>query len=65
MNRHEFNTIASKAKEKHSCVKQKIGVCCGAGCISTGAEEVLKLLQEDIKQRGLESEVVVVPTGCM
>jgi NADH:ubiquinone oxidoreductase subunit F (NADH-binding)/(2Fe-2S) ferredoxin len=65
MNRHEFNTIASKAKEKHACFKHKIGVCCGAGCISTGAEEVLKSLQEDIKQRGLEQEVAVVPTGCM
>ncbi|HLO80449.1 MAG TPA: NADH-quinone oxidoreductase subunit NuoF [Chitinophagaceae bacterium] len=65
MNRLEFNTITSKAKEKHSCIKHKIGVCCGAGCISTGAEEVLKSLQEDIKQRGLEGEVTVVPTGCM
>jgi NADH:ubiquinone oxidoreductase subunit F (NADH-binding)/(2Fe-2S) ferredoxin len=65
MNRHEFNTITTKAKEKHSCFKQTIGVCCGAGCISTGAEEVLKTLQEDIKQRGLDNEVAVIPTGCM
>lgn len=65
MNRLEFNTITSKAKEKHSCFKHKIGVCCGAGCISTGAEEVLKTLEDDIKQRGLENEVSVIPTGCM
>jgi NADH:ubiquinone oxidoreductase subunit F (NADH-binding)/(2Fe-2S) ferredoxin len=65
MNRHEFNTITTKAKEKHACFKQTIGVCCGAGCISTGAEEVLKTLQEDIKQRGLDNEVAVIPTGCM
>lgn len=65
MNRQELHTMALKAKEKQISCKHRIGVCCGAGCISIGAEEVLKKIQEDIKARGLEDEVSVVPTGCM
>lgn len=65
MNRQELHTMADKAREHQSTCKHKIGVCCGAGCISIGAEEVLKKMQEDIKARGLENEVSVVPTGCM
>ena len=40
-------------------------MCCGAGCISSGSEEVLKKLQEEIKTRGIENDVEVIPTGCM
>ncbi len=67
MNRHDLKTIiyAEKAKEQNNQYKHKICVCCGASCISSGAEEVMKKLQEEIKTRGLENEVEVVPTGCM
>lgn len=33
--------------------------------MSIGSEDVLKAIREDLKQRGLEQEVEVVPTGCM
>jgi NADH:ubiquinone oxidoreductase subunit F (NADH-binding)/(2Fe-2S) ferredoxin len=65
MNRQELHVMAEKAREHQSTCKHKIGVCCGAGCISIGADEVLKKMQEDIKARGLENEVSIVPTGCM
>ena len=65
MNRQELHTMALNAKEKKSSCKHRIGVCCGAGCISIGAEEILKKIQEDIKAQGLEETVSVVPTGCM
>ncbi len=67
MNRQDLQTIiyAEKAKEENNKYKHKICVCCGAGCISSGSEEVLKKLQEEIKTRGLEAEVEVVSTGCM
>jgi len=65
MNRHELHAMAEQAKEKHRQIKHKICVCCGASCISSGSEEVLKKLQEEIKTRGLETEVEVVPSGCM
>ncbi len=67
MNRQELKTIiqTEKNRELNHTGKQKICVCCGAGCLSSGAEEVMKKLQEEIKARGLEQEVEVVPTGCM
>ena len=67
MNRQDLQTIiyAEKAKEQNNKCKHKICVCCGASCISSGSEEVIKKLQEEIKTRGLEAEVEIVPTGCM
>jgi NADH:ubiquinone oxidoreductase subunit F (NADH-binding)/(2Fe-2S) ferredoxin len=67
MNRKDLKTIiyAEKAKEENNKYKHKICVCCGAGCISSGSEEVLKKLQEEIVLKGLENEVEVIPTGCM
>ncbi len=67
MNRQDLKTIiyAEKTKVETNKYKHKICVCCGAGCISSGSEEVLKKLQEEIATRGLENEVEVIPTGCM
>ncbi|MEQ1797140.1 MAG: NADH-quinone oxidoreductase subunit NuoF [Lacibacter sp.] len=67
MNRHDLKTIiyAEKAKEQNNKQKHKLCVCCGAGCISSGSEDVLKKLQEEVKHRGLESEIDIIPTGCM
>jgi NADH:ubiquinone oxidoreductase subunit F (NADH-binding)/(2Fe-2S) ferredoxin len=67
MNRQDLQTIiyAEKAKELNNKYKHKLCVCCGAGCISSGSEEVLKKLQEEVKTRGLEAEVEVIATGCM
>jgi NADH:ubiquinone oxidoreductase subunit F (NADH-binding)/(2Fe-2S) ferredoxin len=67
MNRHDFKTIieTEETKQKNSSVKHKVCVCCGAGCISSGAEEVMKKLQDEVKTHGLENEVEIIPTGCM
>lgn len=67
MNRQDLKTIiyAEKKKDETNKYKHKICICCGAGCISSGSEEVMKKLQEEIKTRGLENEVEVIPTGCM
>jgi NADH:ubiquinone oxidoreductase subunit F (NADH-binding)/(2Fe-2S) ferredoxin len=65
MNSQELTTLYDKAKQKNAQYKHKICVCCGAGCISSGSEEVLKKIQEEITARGLENEVLAVPSGCM
>lgn len=67
MNRHDLKTIiyAEKAKVESNKYKHKICICCGAGCISSGSEEVMKKLQEEITARGLDQEVEIIPTGCM
>jgi NADH:ubiquinone oxidoreductase subunit F (NADH-binding)/(2Fe-2S) ferredoxin len=67
MNRQELKDliIAETEKIKTSTTRHKICICCGAGCISSGSEAVMKKLQEEIKERGLETEVEIIPTGCM
>ena len=39
-------------------------VCSGTGCVSCGAFELRRTLEEEIRRRGLEREVLVVATGC-
>ncbi|MEN6561302.1 MAG: NADH-quinone oxidoreductase subunit NuoF [Acidobacteriota bacterium] len=39
-------------------------VCAGTGCVSRGAFEVRRALEEEIRRRGLEREVLVAATEC-
>lgn len=65
MNLQELQQIAEKSKQNQHQCKNRIGVCCGASCMSSGSEDVLKKLKETITSLGLENETTVVPTGCM
>ena len=39
-------------------------VCAGTGCVSCGAFDVRRALEDEVRRRGLEREVLVVATGC-
>ena len=39
-------------------------VCGGTGCTSSGSQQIMETLKEEIKKAGLEKEVSVVQTGC-
>ncbi len=39
-------------------------VCCGTGCVSTGAFDFRRALETELKKQGLADEVLVVRTGC-
>lgn len=67
MKRQEFKQAIEKEKGKLEAEKgkHKICVCCGAGCMSSGAETLLNRLSESIKGRGLEDSVELSATGCM
>lgn len=67
MTRQDLQTIisAEKAKDQAGKNKNKVCVCCGASCISSGLEEVMKKLQEEIIAKGMNADVEVIPTGCM
>ncbi|HAQ60886.1 TPA: NADH-quinone oxidoreductase subunit NuoF [Candidatus Delongbacteria bacterium] len=41
-----------------------IMVCAGTACVSCGSFNVKKVLEEEIKKRGLDKEILVVATGC-
>jgi len=39
-------------------------VCTGTGCVSNGAFEVKKALEDELRKHGLDTEIQVVGTGC-
>ncbi|MBL0059360.1 MAG: NADH-quinone oxidoreductase subunit NuoF [Elusimicrobia bacterium] len=45
--------------------KRRIVVCAGAGCFSCNSAETLSTLQRLVKERGVETQVDIVPAGCM
>ena len=44
--------------------RSQVLICGGTGCTSSGSAELIRLLEEKIKEVGLEKEVKVVRTGC-
>jgi NADH:ubiquinone oxidoreductase subunit F (NADH-binding)/(2Fe-2S) ferredoxin len=67
MNRQDLKSLIEQEKNKELSANPKIKVCicCGASCISSGADALLKKMNEEIKARGLEDTVSVIATGCM
>jgi len=41
-----------------------IMVCAGTACVSCGSFDVKKVLEDEIKKKGLDKEILVVATGC-
>ncbi len=52
--------ILSKSDADTPC----ISICAGAGCIASGADEVISAFKAEIKEQGLEAEVNIKETGC-
>ncbi|MCR5478644.1 MAG: NADH-quinone oxidoreductase subunit NuoF [Ruminococcus sp.] len=52
-----------KLAEKTGYRKQVL-VCGGTGCQSSGSKKVLEALEDELKIQGIESEILVVRTGC-
>ncbi len=44
--------------------KPCISVCAGAGCLASGASEVISAFKEEIEKQGLSAEVTTKGTGC-
>ncbi|OIO38305.1 MAG: NADH-quinone oxidoreductase subunit F [Candidatus Omnitrophica bacterium CG07_land_8_20_14_0_80_50_8] len=65
MNLQQLNQISESVQEKHGSCLKRVGVCCGAGCISSGSTAVVDSLKSAVKAKGLEDKVEIFPTGCM
>lgn len=44
--------------------RSHILVCGGTGCTSSGSQQIMVALREELKKQGLDEEVSVVQTGC-
>ena len=65
MNFEELNRIAVATREKQSGKNQRICVCAGASCMSSGSQGVIDSTKAALKAQGLDKDVSVVPVGCM
>lgn len=45
-------------------IRSHVLVCGGTGCTSSGSEQIIKTLENEISKQGLAEEVKVVRTGC-
>ncbi|MCX7643159.1 MAG: NAD(P)H-dependent oxidoreductase subunit E, partial [Armatimonadetes bacterium] len=61
----ELQQLAAKEQEEKQHYKCCINVCVATGCIMCGSERVKEALEEAVKERGLEKEVLVKGVGCL
>ncbi len=45
-------------------IRSHIMVCGGTGCIASQSDEIINVLNEELKSHGYENEISVVKTGC-
>ena len=65
MNNEELLQIAQEELENQQQYKHRIHICAGTGCTSSNSELLLKNLENEVKERGLEAEILVKKVGCM
>jgi NADH-quinone oxidoreductase subunit F len=64
--RDQFESLAEQARDIERGRPQQVLVCCGTGCLASGAKEVAEAFAEGIAKRSLNAEVnlFVKSTGC-
>ena len=64
--RDQFTALHEAARKARAEHRQQILVCCGTGCLASGAKEVAEAFAEQVADRGLGAEVglFVKSTGC-
>jgi bidirectional [NiFe] hydrogenase diaphorase subunit len=60
----ELQTIAEEEQQAQAAFQHRIFVCTGTACQSCHSDEVIKRLQDEVKQRGLTKQCAVIPGGC-
>ncbi len=62
----QFAAFQAQAREREAGRKKRVLVCCGTGCLATGAREVAEAFAYEIAERGLDVEIGlgVKSTGC-
>ncbi len=61
----ELQQLALKEQEAKQRYRCRINVCVATGCVMCGGERVKEAIEEAVKARGLEKEVLVQGVGCL
>ncbi len=64
--RDQFEVLQSQAREIEANQTQQVLVCCGTGCLASGAKKVAEAFAGEIAKRSLDADVnlFVKSTGC-
>ncbi|MEJ2187968.1 MAG: NADH-quinone oxidoreductase subunit NuoF [Acidobacteriota bacterium] len=62
----QFEALRSQAMEAAESGEKKILVCCGTGCLASGAKHVAEAFAEEVARRSVDASVgfMVKTTGC-
>jgi len=60
----ELETFRQAIIAKRDPAKACISICAGAGCLATGAGEIIAAFKQEIEKQGLTAEVDTKGTGC-
>lgn len=61
----ELQQLVMKEQEAKQRYKCQINVCVATGCVMCGSERVKEALEEAVKAKGLDGEVLVKGVGCL
>lgn len=59
-----LDSMASEFRSRYAVYDKVVKICCGTGCISSGALRVYEGLMDAVAKEGLSSKVFVKKTGC-
>ncbi len=62
--REQLDSIGAEYKKRTAAYDKIVKICCGTGCISSGALNVYEGLQIAVERGGLSSKVLIKKTGC-
>lgn len=65
MTESRLQKIIDKLRTHQGSYTTTVCVCAGAGCLSSGGDQVMEKIRGMVQGDGLEKVVNVVPTGCM
>ena len=60
----DLNSIREKRVHEIKQYKAALMVCAGTGCVSADSFKLKDILNKELKERNLDNEYMVVPTGC-
>jgi bidirectional [NiFe] hydrogenase diaphorase subunit len=65
MNQLDLQAMAQREQDKQKAFRCRILCCASTPCLASGGATVQQAITDLVKERNLEADVQVVPTGCM
>lgn len=65
MNQLDLQAMAQREQQKQAAFRCRILCCASTPCLSSGGTTVQQRIADIVKERNLEADIQIVPTGCM